>query len=165
MQWIATKAPSKAKTNQSNTVIPHRSGEWKGFAMVLDRRNGIDKKNSNILVFQAAPLTDPMQWIATKDPSKAKTNSSNTVIPHRSGERKGSALLLDRWNGIDKKNSNILVFRAAPLTDPMQWIATKEPSKVKTNSSNTIWFHCLGQWKGSALVLDRRNGIDKNCSK
>jgi hypothetical protein len=39
------------QTNRSNTIRTHRSREWKGSAMVLDRQNGIDKKNSDIWVF------------------------------------------------------------------------------------------------------------------
>ena len=142
---------------------------WNGSALVSDRRSCIDKKNSDVLVVRAKPFTDPMQWIATKDPSNLNTNSSNTIRNHGLGQWNGSALVLDGWNGIDKKNPKYLGFRAKQITDPMQWIhwipTINDSSKVNTNSSNTIRVHRSGQWNGSALVPDRRNGIDKKNPK
>jgi hypothetical protein len=57
-------------------------------------------------------------------------------------------------------------FRAKQITDPMLWIESSSTTiqNIQQSAQIPFGFHGLGQWNGSAMVLDRRNGIDKKNS-
>ena len=128
LDWIIINNHSKHSTKRSNTIWISwlRTVEWFGVAVGLSKLHRQEKCRHLGVLSKTNHRSHSLDWIILNYHSKHSTKRSSTIQIHRSREWKGSAMVLDCQNGIDKKNSDLWVFWAKPFTDPMQWIATNK---------------------------------------